>query len=326
VDPDTIRDVTRGRPVVLLAATEGEATPVLAALVEPTRHVVATKAVYVGEVGVPAGARGAASAAALGAVPSVPVVLVITGCDKANAAHALTCVLEATGPAPRLVLQFGIAGAFAPAGGPTLAVGGPAAAVGDIVLATSETYSDTGSSSPGGWLSAADLGLPIASIDGIETGGEFVLDAALVRAAAAVIEELDWPDDWWPDYWPGGGSDDPPTEESGSDGTPAGASDLGGRPAVLQGPCVTASRVTGLRSEAEATRARWGALAESMEGAAAAHICALYGVPFLEVRGVSNLVVDRDRDSWQVERAVAAAGRAVLAVVAALDRLPLGRR
>jgi futalosine hydrolase len=287
------RDVTRGQ-LVLLAATEGEAAPVVAALVDPVRHVVATKAVYVGAVGAPAGTRDAASAAALGAVPSVSVVLAITGCDKANAAHALTCILEAMGSVPRLVIQFGIAGAFTPAGGPTPGVSGPAAAVGDIVLATSETYSDTGSSSPEGWLSAADLGLPIASVDGVETGGEFVLDAALVRAAAAVIEGLDWSGD--------------------------------GRPAVLQGPCVTASRVTGLRSEAEATRARWGVLAESMEGAAAAHICALYGVPFLEIRGVSNLVVDRDRDSWQVERAVARAGRAVLAVGAALDRLPLGRR
>jgi futalosine hydrolase len=54
-----------------------------------------------------------------------------------------------------------------------------------------------------------------------------------------------------------------------------------------------------------------------MEGAAAAHVCALYGVPFLEVRGISNLVGDRDRQSWQVEEAVAVAGRAALALVAA---------
>ena len=50
-----------------------------------------------------------------------------------------------------------------------------------------------------------------------------------------------------------------------------------------------------------------------MEGAAAAHICALYEVPFLEIRGISNLVADRDRGSWQVDRAVAVAGRAALA-------------
>jgi futalosine hydrolase len=59
-----------------------------------------------------------------------------------------------------------------------------------------------------------------------------------------------------------------------------------------------------------------------MEGAAAAHICALYKVPFLEIRGISNLVTDRDRGSWQVERAVSVAGRAALAVLESLSRLP----
>ncbi len=92
---------------------------------------------------------------------------------------------------------------------------------------------------------------------------------------------------------------------------------------MVTGPCVTASRVTGLLAEGEEVARRWGAVAESMEGAAAAHICALYGVPFLEVRGISNLVVDRDRASWEMDRAVAVAARAALAVAAALDRLPL---
>lgn len=278
VGADMLRDVTRDRPVVLLAATEAEAQPLRAALTRAEEHVVATKTVYVGELGSvpPAGSK-------------VRVVLAVTGCDKANVAHALTCLLQAMAPAPRLVLQLGIAGAFPGVG--VFPGAGPGAAVGDIVLATHEAYSDTGSSSPDGWLSAADLGVPIACVKGSETGGRFPLDAGLVGAAAAVIE--------------------------------AGVAGPEGRPAVLRGPCVTASQVTGLRAEAETAAVRWGALAESMEGAAAAHICALYEVPFLEVRGISNLVVDRDRASWQVERAVTAAGRAALAVVAALDRLPL---
>ena len=63
---------------------------------------------------------------------------------------------------------------------------------------------------------------------------------------------------------------------------------------------------------------RWGALAESMEGAAAAHICSIYRAPFLEVRGISNTITDRDRASWEVERAIAVAGRAALAICATL--------
>ena len=44
-----------------------------------------------------------------------------------------------------------------------------------------------------------------------------------------------------------------------------------------------------------------------MEGAAAAHVCALHDVPFLEVRGVSNLVEDRNRNEWKIAEAAAAA-------------------
>jgi nucleoside phosphorylase len=86
---------------------------------------------------------------------------------------------------------------------------------------------------------------------------------------------------------------------------------------------VTTSRATGLHADAETVFRRWGALAESMEGAAVAHVCALHRIAFLEIRGISNLVGDRDREAWQVQRAVAGAGRAALAVVAALPGLPL---
>jgi futalosine hydrolase len=289
---DALREVTRDCPVVLLTATEAEAAPLRDALLRPEEYVVATKAVVPGDLRSER-PTGWASGRADDQGPAVGVALAVTGCDKANVAHALTCLLQAMVPAPRLVIQAGIAGAF------------PGADVGDIVLATHEIYSDTGSSSPEGWLSAAELGLPIACVAGSELGGRFPLDAGLVHAAAGVIEAIDW---------------------AGLDAQPAGVADNGRSPAVLRGPCVTASRVTGLRGEAEEVAARWGALAESMEGAAAAHICALYGVPFLEIRGISNLVVDRDRASWQVERAVRVAARAALAVTAALDRLPLSRR
>ena len=303
VGSDMLRQATQECRAVLLCATEAEAEQVHGMLVAPQRHTVATKTLFVGE----SGSAG-------------KVVLAISGCDKANAAHVLTCLFQAMSPAPRLVVQFGIAGAF-PSAGP-----GPGARVGDIVLATDEAYSDTGSSSPEKWLSAAELGLPIASVDGIELGGLFPLGMGLVLAAADAIEGIDWADMVVPEA-----TDGPIAAQAvaASEGVSwsTGVGRPGGLPAVLLGTCVTASQVTGLRSEAETTAARWGALAESMEGAAAAHICALYGAPFVEVRGISNLVVDRDRGSWEVERAAAVAGRAALAVVEAIDRLPLdGRR
>jgi futalosine hydrolase len=279
------------RPVVLLSATDREAEPIRAALLSAEQHVVATKTLFLGELQMssPLDLRGSSDAEGgnrSSTGPTVPVALAIGGCDKANTAHMLTWLLCALRPAPLLVIQVGIAGAFSGFGpGPDLGV-----KLGDIVLATQEAYSDTGSSSLSGWLSAAELGLPIARVDGFERGGVFPLDAALVEAARQAIEGSDWP---------------------------------GAQPVIHRGPCVTTSCVTGVRADAEAVFKRWGALAESMEGAAAAHICALYRVAFLEIRGISNLVGDRDREAWQVQRAVAGAGRAALAVVAALPRLSL---
>jgi futalosine hydrolase len=243
-----------------------------------SRHIsVGTKQVTAGEL--------ATAGEAQTTVPMM-VGVAISGCDKANAAHTLTCLLQAMEPAPELVLQAGIAGALPAAGQ------GRGAHPGDIVLATKEIYADTGSSSPGGWLSAEELGLSIAHVDGHEFGNTFDLDRRLVGAAASMLRRA----------WAGSSS-----------------------PRVVSGPCVTVSRISGLRNEGEELARRWGALAESMEGAAAAHICALYGVPFLEIRGISNMVVDRDRASWKVEEAVAAAGKATLAICRGIDSLPLSR-
>lgn len=307
VSRERVREYLRDRQVVLLTATEAEAAPVLGGMEGVEKSFIVTKAFYTGELPVQVPAEGASisagvqplfgNAAAPAATP-VRVVLAITGCDKTNTAHTLTCLLENMVPPPRLVVQAGIAGAFT--------TGAPSPAVGDIVLATHEAYADTGSSSPAGWLSATELGLPIYAPDGVETGAGFPLDVKLVRSAAAVVQALDW---------------------SALDVQKAGkAADARGTPltpAVLLGPCVTSSRVTGLRVEAEVIASRWGALAESMEGAAAAHVCGLYRIPFVEIRGISNLVLDRDRASWRVEQAAALAGRAAVAVAAALDRLPL---
>jgi futalosine hydrolase len=55
-----------------------------------------------------------------------------------------------------------------------------------------------------------------------------------------------------------------------------------------------------------------------MEGAAAAHVCALHDIPFLEVRGVSNLVEDRDRAAWRIAEAAAAAQAVVMRLTSGL--------
>ena len=279
VDCETLRRVTQGSGLVVLAATEGEAEPIRVALQGPDKHHLATKTLYVGEAGGPLEGEQSAPRKA-----GPKVVLAVSGCDKVNAAHVLTSLLQAMSPPPRLVLQLGIAGALPGVGG------APSAQVGDLVVATRETYSDTGTTTPNGWASAQELGLPMAQVEGVELGGSFPLDQERVQWAMQVIGRVDW-------------------QRTRTEGAP---------PALLAAPCVTSSRITGRDEEAQAVAQRWQALAESMEGAAAAHICALYGVPFLEIRGISNMAGDRDRAAWAVDRAVEVAGLAALAVVEAL--------
>jgi futalosine hydrolase len=57
-------------------------------------------------------------------------------------------------------------------------------------------------------------------------------------------------------------------------------------------------------------------VAEGMEGAGVAAAAALYGVPFAEVRAISNPVGPRDRGTWRVAEALEALGSAVASVAA----------
>jgi futalosine hydrolase len=57
---------------------------------------------------------------------------------------------------------------------------------------------------------------------------------------------------------------------------------------------------------------------ESMEGAAFMYACAIAGVPFAQVRAVSNVVEQRNRGAWKLSEAIEALGhtaRAILSTV-----------
>jgi futalosine hydrolase len=56
----------------------------------------------------------------------------------------------------------------------------------------------------------------------------------------------------------------------------------------------------------ERLQRRFDVAIESMEGAAAAQVCLALGVPFAEIRAVSNVVGERDRRTWDVPRAIRA--------------------
>jgi futalosine hydrolase len=87
-------------------------------------------------------------------------------------------------------------------------------------------------------------------------------------------------------------------------------------PVEPRGTFVTVSTCTGTSAAARAIEARTGGIVENMEGAAVAHVAHLYGVPVGEVRGISNIVTDRDPGSWRIADAATAAQEAVLAWIA----------
>jgi futalosine hydrolase len=82
------------------------------------------------------------------------------------------------------------------------------------------------------------------------------------------------------------------------------------------GPVLTVSTVTGTAEGAAELAGRHpGAVAEAMEGFGVAEAAASHGVPFLEIRTVSNTVGPRDRDAWRI-------GDALAALTVAFGKLP----
>jgi futalosine hydrolase len=73
---------------------------------------------------------------------------------------------------------------------------------------------------------------------------------------------------------------------------------------MIQGPFVTVSSITGSYEKAAALSQAFSPVMESMEGAAAAHVAALYQVPMVEIRSASNRVGERNKNQWDIKKAV----------------------
>ncbi len=172
----------------------------------------------------------------------------------------------------------GTAAALAVTGAETVVAVGVAGAlpgsglgVGHLAVATCEFYGDEGVQTKEGFLTLDRVGLALASI-----GGERVYNRW--PADPAVADRL--------------------LRAAGVVGP------------VRPGPFLTVSTVTGTDARAQELAERFGACCENMEGAAVAHVARLHGVAFGEVRGISNPAGRRDRASWRVDEAAAAAREA----------------
>lgn len=156
------------------------------------------------------------------------------------------------------------------------AYSGSGLGIGDVALASAAIYGDEGVAAPDGWISTEGIGIPLVERGGRRWFNVFEADAGRVEAARKALEA-------------------------------AGI-------AVRVGPFVTVSACSGTAARGAELAARFGALVEGMEGAALAHVATLYGMPWVELRAISNAVEDRDLARWRLRDAAEAVQRAVRVV------------
>lgn len=153
--------------------------------------------------------------------------------------------------------------------------------IGDVAIAEKELYGDEGVLLKDGFHEADIIGIPLLKKGRRKYFNEFPLDRGLADRAVSAASLL----------------------------TPYSS---------RKGVFVTVSTCTGTTKRARDIEKKYHAVCENMEGAAIAHVCALYGIPLIEMRGISNMVGDRDLSGWNIELAAEhcqAAAREFLSVV-----------
>lgn len=89
-------------------------------------------------------------------------------------------------------------------------------------------------------------------------------------------------------------------------------------PALNRLPRVTAITVNTVHGDQRSIAAlvqRFHPQVESMEGAAFMYACLVHGVPFAQVRAVSNVVEKRNRPAWRMGEAIGALGAAAFDMI-----------
>ena len=214
----------------------------------------------------------------LGSLCGRSVLLIEGGVGQVNTASSLTLALTRHDPA--MILQFGVGGAYARSG----------LEVGDLAVASEECYGDTGVLTPKGWMDLEGMGfpmLPARTDDHGRTPGKplynrIPLDSVRTGQIHRCLE-------------------------SGPEGRSSYR--------VATGPFITVQQCSGVRAAGDTLADRYGGICESMEGAAAAHVAEANGIPFVEIRGISNRVVDRDLSQWDLPLAIRRCQRAVERIV-----------
>lgn len=175
-----------------------------------------------------------------------------------------------------VILEEGGAGLVV-LGGCAGAYKGSGLGVGDVAVATEEVYAGLGIDAPGGFISLEDAGLPLVEVGGARYYGTIPLPAA----SRLDIQSLS-----------------------------------SGGVRVVAGRFLTVTTVTGTASGGALLCRRYGAQCENMEGAAVAQVALIYGADMVEVRGISNMALDRDREGWDIPLASANCARVIKDIIA----------
>lgn len=148
---------------------------------------------------------------------------------------------------------------------------GSGLAVGHLAVATAEIYGDEGVLTVNGWHNLEIIGIPSVERKGNRYSNEFPLSMEQAAKVFGFATSLGLP--------------------------------------VKRGKFVTVSTCSGTSARGRELERLFGGICENMEGAAIAHTALLFDTQFLEVRGISNMVEDRDISRWDIPRAVEMAQR-----------------
>lgn len=157
--------------------------------------------------------------------------------------------------------------------------------LGELAIATGEQLADEGVLTPEGWRGLELIGIPVCELRGERIFNTIPLPPDLAASALSLAVERGF--------------------------------------RAVAGPFLTVSTCSGTRARGEELLRRFPGICENMEGGALAQVALIYDVPFLEVRGISNMVEDRNLARWDLKRAVSEAQRFLLAYLEVLPPGPL---
>ena len=149
------------------------------------------------------------------------------------------------------------------------------ARVGDIALATEEIAGDEGVLTSDGFKGTEHIGIALVRSDHAQRYNRFPVSAGHLRKAQQALSRTKT------------------------------------RALTHTGTFITVSMCTGTSRRAKELEGLYHGLCENMEGAAVAQVAELHGLPWLEVRGISNIVEARDLKTWDVQTAAEAVQTAV---------------